>query len=532
MNRKHIYIAMFSVLVGVLIFVASRPDEAPADRMANPRVPTQVRDTAPIDETRGEAPDEKRTATTQGRSVGPRWGIYDDATLGAPVGRRLAGWVTDPNGEPVVDVVVTVRYGAEILATQLSDEEGRFHFDAINPSAVRISADGGPLGFTSIGIRALAELDAIQMTLESIGWIQAVASNSSELGAARESLRVHITSETDELNEERDFGTPFEDSEASKASERWFNGDEGHYLVSHLVAHGPLGARLAVKAGLTYSVCLTPTESDAESDTEQTESQWVDCGQVRVLPGETAAVDCTPGLRDATITGRLVTTRGEGVEGIKMILSFPPEGELDDDMEWANPSFTTTTDARGEFSFKIARRLPTLGDLSTEEARSFATAQRRQVGIRPGAVTSIGDVLVLRESEVPIGWLDEDFGGIGGLVSLTERGVYLIDVEDDCPLSAAGVEAGDVITQIDGLDAAEMAMPEILKRLRGNVGTAVTVAVRNPMGETWDLNLTRGVMRAASSNWPRGGPTHDDTQDSQPIYDFEAIDIEGELPPE
>jgi carboxyl-terminal processing protease len=63
------------------------------------------------------------------------------------------------------------------------------------------------------------------------------------------------------------------------------------------------------------------------------------------------------------------------------------------------------------------------------------------------------------------------------------------------PARRAGAKAGDVIVEIDGVSAKGMKLPELVRRLRGDEGTKVTMVVRRPDGsDTRTLPMTRSVV--------------------------------------
>jgi carboxyl-terminal processing protease len=93
----------------------------------------------------------------------------------------------------------------------------------------------------------------------------------------------------------------------------------------------------------------------------------------------------------------------------------------------------------------------------------------------------------------------ETFGGIGVLFARqpsadgARAGPVVQDVFPGSPAEKAGLAAGDTIVSIDGEDAAPLTPEELQTRLRGKVGTTVTIGVRRA-GNAQPLALA--VVRA------------------------------------
>ena len=93
------------------------------------------------------------------------------------------------------------------------------------------------------------------------------------------------------------------------------------------------------------------------------------------------------------------------------------------------------------------------------------------------------------------------FGGVG--LSITkptentpEKPAYVEVAQpiEDSPGARAGIQAGDKITAINGEDTAPMTMNEVLDKLRGVVGTSVTVTILRGKTMVFDRTLVRAVI--------------------------------------
>jgi carboxyl-terminal processing protease len=93
------------------------------------------------------------------------------------------------------------------------------------------------------------------------------------------------------------------------------------------------------------------------------------------------------------------------------------------------------------------------------------------------------------------------FGGVGlsitkPLESTPEKPAW-VEVSapiEDSPGWKAGVQPGDLILQIDGQGTADLTMEEVLARLRGPVGTSVTVTLRRGKAMEFPVTLVRALI--------------------------------------
>jgi carboxyl-terminal processing protease len=84
------------------------------------------------------------------------------------------------------------------------------------------------------------------------------------------------------------------------------------------------------------------------------------------------------------------------------------------------------------------------------------------------------------------------YGGLGMEISKQEGNITVISPIDDTPAQRAGIRAGDVILKIDKESTKEMSLDEASTKLRGNVGTQVTIQIRRPgVSDPIKLTLTR-----------------------------------------
>ncbi len=83
------------------------------------------------------------------------------------------------------------------------------------------------------------------------------------------------------------------------------------------------------------------------------------------------------------------------------------------------------------------------------------------------------------------------FTGIGAEVDLHDDRLRIVSPLDDSPAFHAGVMAGDMVLDIDGVSTVGMSINEAIKRLTGPPGTQVTIKVRHLTGQESDIAITR-----------------------------------------
>jgi len=90
------------------------------------------------------------------------------------------------------------------------------------------------------------------------------------------------------------------------------------------------------------------------------------------------------------------------------------------------------------------------------------------------------------------------YSGVGLTITAEGGLVKVISPMDDSPASRAGIQAGDVISAIEGQNAAGMSVNDVSEKLRGAIGTSVTVTLLRDGEEARDVTLTREVIKVQS----------------------------------
>ncbi len=91
-----------------------------------------------------------------------------------------------------------------------------------------------------------------------------------------------------------------------------------------------------------------------------------------------------------------------------------------------------------------------------------------------------------------------EFGGLGIEVTMDGGLVKVISPIDDTPAAQAGVRAGDLITHIDHEPVLGLSLSEAVDRMRGPVGTDITITIRRGGKDTLDIDLKRAVIKIRS----------------------------------
>lgn len=91
-----------------------------------------------------------------------------------------------------------------------------------------------------------------------------------------------------------------------------------------------------------------------------------------------------------------------------------------------------------------------------------------------------------------------EFGGLGIEVGRENGYIKVISPIDDTPADKAGIEAGDLIIQIDGRPTRQILPQEAADLMRGEPGSEVTITVAREGQEPFDLTVTREIIAITS----------------------------------
>jgi carboxyl-terminal processing protease len=89
-----------------------------------------------------------------------------------------------------------------------------------------------------------------------------------------------------------------------------------------------------------------------------------------------------------------------------------------------------------------------------------------------------------------------EFGGLGIEVTQEDGWVKVITPMDGTPADAAGIQAGDFITAVDGESLLGLTLSEAVDLLKGPVGSEVTITiVREGVDEPFDVTIVRDTIK-------------------------------------
>ncbi len=89
-----------------------------------------------------------------------------------------------------------------------------------------------------------------------------------------------------------------------------------------------------------------------------------------------------------------------------------------------------------------------------------------------------------------------EFGGLGIEVTQEEGFVKVVSPIDDTPADAAGIEAGDFITHVDGESVLGLTLDQAVEKMRGPVGSEIVITVvREGEQEPFDVTIIRDTIK-------------------------------------
>ncbi len=128
-------------------------------------------------------------------------------------------------------------------------------------------------------------------------------------------------------------------------------------------------------------------------------------------------------------------------------------------------------------------------------------------GAMKGMFESLGDPYSVFLSDAMMSDLNDTttgrFGGIGLYISKPLADpktpdkrlfVEIVSPIEDTPGWQAGIMPGDLITHIDGEPTEPLTMDDVLKRLRGEPGSKVTITIQRGAGLTFDETIVRAMI--------------------------------------
>lgn len=92
-----------------------------------------------------------------------------------------------------------------------------------------------------------------------------------------------------------------------------------------------------------------------------------------------------------------------------------------------------------------------------------------------------------------------EFGGLGIEVTMENGVIKVVSPIDDTPAARAGIQAGDLIVELDGKPVTGMTLNEAVDKMRGKVGTDIMLTVvRKEAKGPLKIKLTRDIIQIQS----------------------------------
>jgi len=92
-----------------------------------------------------------------------------------------------------------------------------------------------------------------------------------------------------------------------------------------------------------------------------------------------------------------------------------------------------------------------------------------------------------------------EFGGLGIVITIKDKVLTIVSPLEDTPAYKAGLEAGDIIVEIEGESTKDINLTEAVKKLRGEPGTTVSITiVREEEDKILKFDITRDIIKIKS----------------------------------
>ncbi len=93
------------------------------------------------------------------------------------------------------------------------------------------------------------------------------------------------------------------------------------------------------------------------------------------------------------------------------------------------------------------------------------------------------------------------FSGVGLIISKVDKGAEVVSPIEGTPAYKAGINAGDIITKVNGEVMADYSIDEIMKRIRGEPQTEVTLTLLRGDSVVFDLMVKRELIENPAVRW-------------------------------
>ncbi|MCB0214147.1 MAG: S41 family peptidase [Anaerolineae bacterium] len=134
-------------------------------------------------------------------------------------------------------------------------------------------------------------------------------------------------------------------------------------------------------------------------------------------------------------------------------------------------------------------------------------AKRLTYGAINGFIQALGDeghtrFLTPEEVKQQRTNISGKFFGIGAQVGLEDGLPVIVAPFDGSPADEAGVQAGDIIIEVDGTDVTGLSLNETISMIRGEKGTEVVLTIFRPeINESLEITIVRDEIKVPAANW-------------------------------
>ena len=156
-------------------------------------------------------------------------------------------------------------------------------------------------------------------------------------------------------------------------------------------------------------------------------------------------------------------------------------------------------------SFQYVKKLNSVFDFVQQNYVDEIDPKILYEGALKGMLDAIGDPYTLYLDPNAMRDLTDttagSFGGVGLSISKPTENtpdkpayVEVATPIEDTPGARAGIQSGDMIIAIDGMPTPDMTMNDVLARLRGEIGSPVTVSILRGKNMNFDVTLIRALI--------------------------------------
>lgn len=98
--------------------------------------------------------------------------------------------------------------------------------------------------------------------------------------------------------------------------------------------------------------------------------------------------------------------------------------------------------------------------------------------------------------------LSGSFVGVGIQIEQQNNQIVIVSPIPDSPAFKAGVQAGDILTQVDGQDVSNMTLNQVSDKVRGPEGSSVKLTFHRPStNQDYTVTLTRAQIKVNPVTW-------------------------------